>query len=248
MLPGADPGPGLPAGASTSPHTGASFSSSHQGTFFFLLVKAFQAESSAQFRQTHQPVRVSPLSLCREPHGSFLRHPFSTHLRNQMTQPLSLAHPRLRRQTTSQRTHSCSLVVSGPGALFQPVPMAKELRGKKSKADGSQLYQLSIPSRPREHGRSPAEPPMSLVAARSDVSCHLEELLPPIPAVPGTLRSSASRTVPANAWKQLGKSTWLHRLEDNHGNYLGGHVPTIQPTAVPSHLETKHFWRKVRKI
>lgn len=106
-----------PALACTSLHTGASFSSPHRGTFFFLLVKAFQAESSAQFRQTHQPVRVSPrLSLCREPHGSFLCHPFSTHLRNQMTQPLSLAHPGLRRQTTSQHTHSCSPFPAGPHA------------------------------------------------------------------------------------------------------------------------------------
>lgn len=56
-----------------------------------------------------------------------------------------------------------------------------------------------------------------------------------------------SRTVTANAWKQLGNSTSLHRLQDNDGNYLGGHVPTIQPTAVPSHLETKHFWRKIKK-
>lgn len=84
--------------------------------------------------------------------------------------------------------------------------------------------------------------------AHSGVLCHLEELPPPIPAVPGTLGSPASRTVPANAWKQLGKSTSLHGLEDNHGNYLGGHVPTIQPTAVLSRLETKHFWRKIKKI
>lgn len=52
----------------------------HRGTFFSPLVKALQAESSAQFREG------LPLSLRREPHGSFLAIPAAA-LGKKMTQP-----------------------------------------------------------------------------------------------------------------------------------------------------------------
>lgn len=140
-------------------------------------------------------------------------------------------------QTTSQRRHSCSLVVSGSGALLQPVPVPEELRG------------LGVPPQhpceTREFCRQLSFPLRRSSGTTSDVLCHLEELLPPIPAIPALSGVQQDNT---NAWKQLGKSTSLHRPEDNHWNYLGGLVPTIQPTAVPRHLETKHFWRKIKQI
>lgn len=138
------------------PHTQGLLSLLCTRALFFPASQSFSSIKFSSVPADPSAREGPPPLLCREPHGSFLGHPCSTHLRNQMTQPLSLAHPGLQKQTTSQRTHSCSLAASSPGALFQPVPMPEELRGTMSKADGSQWYRLSIPSRPREPGRSPA--------------------------------------------------------------------------------------------
>ena len=149
--------------------------------------------------------------LCREAQGSFLRHPFSTRLRNQMTQPLSLAHPGLRRQTTPQRTHSCSLVVSGPGAFFHPVPMPEELRGKMSEAGGSQLYQLSIPARSGASAGvlSTAEPPTSLVlrSGGSTLRCSVSprRASSSHPGSPGDSQESCKQDSPRQRLEAAGK-------------------------------------------
>lgn len=74
MLPGADPSPDLQVGVNTSPHTGASFSLPQGIFFFFWLVKAFQAESSAQFRQAYRP-QGCPIFALLDLHRSFLRCP-----------------------------------------------------------------------------------------------------------------------------------------------------------------------------
>lgn len=74
MLPGADPSPDLQVGVNTSPRTGASFSSPQGMFFFFWLVKAFQAESSAQFRQAYGP-QGCPIFAVLDLHRSFLQCP-----------------------------------------------------------------------------------------------------------------------------------------------------------------------------
>lgn len=166
--------PADPAGAATSRHTGASFSSPHRGTFFFS--PASQSSSSRKLSSVpaEPPARegLPPLP----PQGAawqLPRHPCGSvwEINESAPEPGTSQLPT---QTTAQRRHSCSLELSGSGALSQPVP--QELRGRWGVSGHH-------PTNPGSPGQL-SFPVWRSSGTTSDILCHLEELLPPIPAIP----------------------------------------------------------------